>query len=270
MNPFSLKDKVIVVTGGTGILGREFVNAIAEAGAAVGILGRNTDVAEQRAKEINDRGGQAIALTADVTNEIELQAAKEKVLNKFGKITGLVNGAGGNIAKAVVQPSEDLFNLDIQAMQQAVNLNLWGTAIPVQVFGSAIAENGAGSIVNISSVSAHQALTRVLGYSLGKSAIDSYTKWMAVELANRYGDQIRMNALMPGFFLTEQNRGLLTKEDGSFTDRGQLIIQNTPFKRMGKAEELGGTLIWLLSDASRFVSGTVIPVDGAFTAFSGV
>ena len=158
----------------------------------------------------------------------------------------------------------------MDAMKKAMDLNLWGTMIPTQIFGDALSKGDKASIVTISSVSSKQVLTKVLGYSMGKAAIDTYTKWFAVELANRYGDKIRMNALTPGFFLTEQNRTLLTNSDGSLTQRGQLIIQNTPFKRFGSPEELCGALVWLLSDASTFVTGSEIIVDGGFTVFSGV
>jgi NAD(P)-dependent dehydrogenase (short-subunit alcohol dehydrogenase family) len=267
---FSLKNRSFVVTGGTGILGKAFVEAIAAEGGNVGILGRNKMVAEERAHAVIAAGGNAIPLIADIRSEQELSAARKLMIEKFGAIHGLVNGAGGNIPEAVVQPEEDIFSLDMQAMDKAMQLNLWGTVLPTQVFGKKIAENKLGSIVNISSLSSSKALTRVLGYSLAKSAVDCYTRWMAVELANRYGDALRMNAIMPGFFLTEQNRALLTNEDGSYTDRGQLIVQHTPFKRMGEANELKGTLVWLLSDASKFVNGTIITVDGGFSAFSGV
>ena len=267
---FSLKGKSIVVTGATGILGKGFVEAIASEGGNVGILGRNKTVAEERAHEVIVAGGNAIPLIADVSDEAQLISAKEKMLAKYGAIDGLVNGAGGNIPEAVVKQGEDIFSLDMNALNKALQLNLFGTLLPTQVFGKSIAQQKSGSIVNVSSASATRAITRVLGYSLGKSAIDCYTRWMAVELANRYGDAIRMNAIMPGFFLTEQNRTLLTNEDGSYTERGGLIIQNTPYKRMGKAEELKGTLVWLLSDASKFVSGTIVAVDGGFMAFSGV
>ncbi|HMJ45697.1 MAG TPA: SDR family oxidoreductase [Ferruginibacter sp.] len=267
---FSLKNKSIVVTGGTGILGKAFIEAIAEQGGNIGILGRNKIVAEERAHAVVQSGGNAISLIADVTNEKELTAAKESMVSKFGTIDGLVNGAGGNIDEAIIQPDDDIFSLDLHGLDEAVKLNLWGTILSTQVFGRAIIQNKAGSIVNISSVCSARALTRVLGYSLGKSAIDCYTRWMAVELANRYGDALRMNAIMPGFFLTEQNRTLLTNPDGSFTERGRLIIQNTPYKRMGNPDELKGCLIWLLSDASKFVNGTIVTVDGGFNAFSGV
>ncbi|MFT3982103.1 MAG: SDR family oxidoreductase [Ferruginibacter sp.] len=267
---FSLQDKSVIVTGGTGVLGKAFLDAIAEQGGSIGILGRNKQLAEERAHAIVSNGGNAIPLIADVTQEETLVAAGKEMIARFGKIDGLVNAAGGNIPEAVVEKGDDIFTLDMDGLDKAMKLNLWGTVLPTQVFGKMIAGNGAGSIVNISSVSAGKALTKVLGYSLGKSAIDCYTRWMAVELANRYGDVLRMNAIMPGFFLTEQNRTLLTHTNGDYTERGKLIIQNTPYKRMGNADELKGALVWLLSDASKFVTGTIVTVDGGFSAFSGV
>lgn len=267
---FSLAGKVIVVTGGTGVLGGAFVDGIAAAGGIVGILGRNEKIANERANAINQKGGQALALIADVTNGSQLEAACQQMLTAFGKIDGLVNAAGGNIPDAVVQPDQDVFELNFQALQEVMQLNLMGTVMPTQVFGKAIKKNGSGSIVNISSVVSQLAITKVLGYSMAKSAIDSYTQWFAVELANRFGDAIRMNSIAPGFFLTEQNKTLLTNTDGSLTERGQLVIQNTPFKRFGNPEELVGALIWLLSDASKYVTGSKITVDGGFTVFGGV
>ena len=271
MTEFNLAGKVIVVTGGTGVLGKSFVEGIISAGGIVGILGRNETVANNRVQDIKNNGGNAIALIADVTHESELLQAKEKTLKEYGRIDCLVNAAGGNMPQAVVQPGTDIFKLDMSALKQVVELNLFGTILPTQVFGEAIAnESGSGSIVNISSMASQRAITRVLGYSLAKSAIDSYTKWFSMELGNRYGDKIRMNAIAPGFFLTEQNRELLTKEDGTYTERGNLVVTHTPFKRLGDANELIGALIWLLSDASKFVTGTVINVDGGFSVFSGV
>lgn len=267
---FSLAGKVIVVTGGTGVLGGAFVKGIAAAGGIVGILGRNEKIANERAIAINQKGGQALALIADVTNESQLESACQQMLAAFGKIDGLVNAAGGNMPDAVVQPDQDVFQLNFQALQDVMQLNLMGTVIPTQVFGKAIKKNGSGSIVNISSVVSQLAITKVLGYSMAKSAIDSYTQWFALELANRFGDAIRMNSIAPGFFLTEQNKTLLTNTDGSLTERGQLVIQNTPFKRFGNPEELVGALIWLLSDASKYVTGSKITVDGGFTVFGGV
>ncbi|MBS7564464.1 SDR family oxidoreductase [Mucilaginibacter sp. Bleaf8] len=270
MENFSLKDKVIIVTGGTGILGDAFIKGIAAAGSIVGVLGRNEKVAQERADAVNANGGKAIALIADVMQEADLIAARDKVLNTYGRIDGLVNGAGGNMPGGVIQPDQDIFTMNMDGMRQVMDLNLWGTLIPTQVFGQVMAKGGKGSIVNISSMAAQQAITKVLGYSMAKAAIDNYTKWFATEAANRYGDAIRMNAIAPGFFLTEQNRTLLTQPDGNYTERGNLVVKNTPFKRFGKAEELIGALIWLLSDASAFVTGTVVAVDGGFSIFSGV
>ena len=269
-NIFSLAGKVIVVTGGTGILGASFVKALALAGAKVAILGRNADVAKQRADEINNNSGDALAVVADVLDEKSLVEAKNQILAKYNKIDGLVNGAGGNMPGAVVDPSASVFDLDMDSLNKVMNLNLFGTILPTQVFGQEIAKNGSGSIVNISSMASQRAITKVLGYSLAKSAIDGYTKWFSTELANRYGDKIRMNAIAPGFFLTEQNRELLTNPDGTFKERGNLVIKQTPFKRFGTADELEGALVWLLSDASKFVTGSIINVDGGFSTFSGV
>jgi NAD(P)-dependent dehydrogenase (short-subunit alcohol dehydrogenase family) len=270
MEDFSLKGKVIIVTGGTGILGDAFTKGIAKAGGIVGILGRNQAVAQERADAINTSGGQAIALVADVMKEDELIAAKDAVLNQYGRIDGLVNGAGGNMPGGIVQPADDIFKMNMDGMRQVLDLNLWGTLIPTQVFGEAMVQNGSGSIVNISSMASQKAITKVLGYSMGKAAVDCYTQWFAVEMANRHGDKLRMNAIAPGFFLTEQNRTLLTQPDGSYTERGNLVIKQTPYKRFGKPEELIGALVWLLSNASQFVTGTVINVDGGFSIFSGV
>ena len=267
---FSLSGKVIVVTGGTGILGNAFVNGIVEAGGTVGILGRKKEVAEERAAHINANGGKAIALVADVMKIDELIIAKDKILDSFGRIDGLVNGAGGNMPQGVLQPEEDIFSMNLQGMKEVLDLNLWGTLNPTQVFGEAIAKTGKGSIVNISSMNSKRAITKVLGYNMGKAAVDCYNQWFAVELANRYGDAIRMNALAPGFFLTEQNRNLLTTPDGGYTDRGGKVIRNTPFKRFGHPDELIGAIVWLLSDASAFVTGSMICVDGGFSAFAGV
>jgi NAD(P)-dependent dehydrogenase (short-subunit alcohol dehydrogenase family) len=267
---FSLNNKVIIVTGGTGVLGSSFVKAIVSQGAKIVLLARNKELGEKRATEINNNGGKAISVCANVLDEAQLIAAKEQVINTYGRIDGLVNAAGGNVPEAVLPPAKDVFELNIEGMKKAMELNLWGTVIPVQVFGPELAKSGSGSIVNISSVSSKRALTRVLGYSMGKAAVDCYTKWFAVEMANRYGDAIRINAIMPGFFLTEQNRTLLTNTDGSLTERGQSIISHTPFKRFGHPEELVGALIWLLSDASKFVTGMDIGVDGGFTINSGV
>ena len=267
---FSLENKVIVVTGGTGILGDAFLNGIVDAGGTVGILGRNAALAEERAAAINKQGGQALALVADVLNEGQLQTACDLMMSTFGQIDGLVNAAGGNAPDGVLAADTDVFKMDLAGMRRVMDLNVWGTLLPTQVFGPAIAKSGSGSIVNISSMNSKRAITKVLGYNMGKAAVDCYNQWFAVEMANRYGDRLRMNALAPGFFLTEQNRALLTTPDGGFTPRGELVIRQTPFKRFGHPDELKGALIWLLSDASRFVTGSMICVDGGFSIFGGV
>ncbi|WP_432712117.1 SDR family oxidoreductase [Pedobacter sp.] len=269
-NLFSLKDKVIIVTGGTGILGGAFVNAVVEAGGKVGILGRNAEVANERADAINQAGGEAIALVADVMDENQLIKCREQILEKFGRIDGLVNAAGGNQPEGVINPDQDIFKMNLDGMKKVMDLNLWGTIIPTQVFGEAIAATGKGSIVNISSMNSKRAISKVLGYNMGKAGVDYYNQWFAVELANRYGDKIRMNAIAPGFFLTEQNRNLLTVADGGYTDRGGMVIKQTPFKRFGDPDELKGAIVYLLSDASKFVTGAMICIDGGFSVYGGV
>ena len=265
-----LTGKVVVVTGGTGILGGAFIEGIVEAGGTVGILGRNEKVAVERAEAVNACGGNALALVADVMDEAQLEQAKERMLDRFGKLDGLVNAAGGNMPQGVVQPGDDIFDMPVKGLREVMDLNLWGTVIPTQVFGEALARNETASIVNISSMNSKRAVTKVLGYNMGKAAVDCYNQWFAVELARRYGDRIRMNALTPGFFLTEQNRSLLTNPDGSFTERGASVIRQTPFQRFGRPEELVGGLVYLLSDASRFVTGSQLVIDGGFSIFSGV
>jgi len=267
---FSLKGKVIIVTGGTGVLGGGFVKGIAQQGGIPVILGQNAEKGKERVDEVKAMGGEAYFIATNVLEVTELEKAKNEILEKYGKIDGLVNGAGGNVPEGVLPPTEDVFTLNIEGMKKALVLNVWGTVIPVQVFGPEIAKTGNGSIVNISSVSPKRAITRVLGYSMGKAAIDIYTKWFAVEMAERYGDAVRINSIMPGFFLTTQNKNLLTNPDGTLTDRGNKIVRNTPFKRFGHPDELIGALIWLLSDASKFVTGMDIGVDGGFTINSGV
>lgn len=270
LDQFSLKEKVIVVTGGTGVLGGVFAQTIAEAGAKVAVIGRNKKRAEERVESIRQAGGEAIYVIADILDEDQVIQAKKQILDQWGKIDGLINAAGGNIPESVISPEQDLFSVKVTDIKKAVDLNLYGTVIPTQIFGEEMAKVRKGAILNISSLAAQRPLTRVLGYSMAKSAIESYTKWMAIELSQRYGDGIRVNALAPGVFLTIQNKDLLTKPDGSYTERTQKFINNTPFGRLGLPEELTGTVIWLMSDASKFVNGEVVLVDGGFNAFSGV
>jgi NAD(P)-dependent dehydrogenase (short-subunit alcohol dehydrogenase family) len=268
-NPFDLTGTVNVVTGATGVLGEAFCDAIGQAGGTVVLLGRNEAVGRARETALRDAGVTARFMAADVLNQAELSHACDAILDEFGQIDNLVNAAGGNVAAAVIQPDQDLFSVDVAAIKQAFDLNLYGTLMPTFTFGPAIARQG-GSIVNISSMASQTVITRVLGYSMAKAAVDNFTRWMAVELANRYGDTVRINALAPGFFITHQNRHLLTNPDGSNTTRGEAVIRSTPYRRFGQPHELTGTLIWLLSGASRFVNGEVVCVDGGFHVFSGV
>ena len=270
LEQFSLKEKVIVITGATGVLGASLSLEVARAGGKVVVMGRDKKRAEERVGAIKGIGGESFSILADVLNEGEVYAAKEEIINRWGTIDGLVNAAGGNIAGAVIQPYQDLFDAKVGDTRQAVDLNLFGTVIPTHIFGRVMAEKGKGSIVNISSLAAQQAITRVLGYTMAKSAIEGYTKWMAAELALRYRGGIRVNAIAPGVFLTEQNRDLLINPDGSYTDRTTRFLNNTPYQRLGEPEELTGTLIYLLSGASAFVTGETVLVDGGFNAFSGV
>ena len=269
-NIFSLEGKVAVVTGGTGVLGSVMCKALANAGAKVAIIGRRKDAADVLAKEITKAGGAAIGISADVLQQQQLIEARKLVLDHFGSIDILVNGAGGNMPGATIGPDKTFLDLKIEDFQKVVDLNLTGTVLPSQIFGETMINSKKGVIINISSMSAILPLTRVVGYSAAKAAVSNFTQWLAVEMVKKFGEGIRVNAIAPGFFLTEQNRTLLTNPDGSLTARGQSIIQSTPYGRFGEADELSGTLIWLCSDASKFVSGIVVPVDGGFSAFAGV
>jgi len=270
LDKFSLTDKVIVVTGGTGILGEAFIAAIAQAGGKIVVLGRNKERADERVAMAKQLGAEAIAVLANVMDKQDVIRAKNEILNHFGTIDGLVNAAGGNIPGATIGPDDNLFNAEISDTIKAIELNLYGTIIPTQIFGQVIAEKGKGSIINISSLAASRSITRVMGYTVAKHGIDGYTKWMGTELSLRYGDKVRINAIAPGVFLTEQNRNLLTNTDGTYTNRAQKFVNNTPYSRLGEPEELQGTLVYLLSDASAFVNGETIFVDGGFNAWSGV
>jgi NAD(P)-dependent dehydrogenase (short-subunit alcohol dehydrogenase family) len=267
---FSLQDKVIIVTGGTGTLGGAFIEGIVSFGGTAVIVGRNESEGNKRAAEIISNGGKALFIKANVLDEEDIKKVRDITLKTYGRIDGLVNGAGGNMPGGVIQPDEDVFEMNIEGLKQVLDLNLFGTIIPTKIMGAVMAKQRGGSIVNISSVSSKQVITKVLGYSIGKSGVDCFTKWMAVETSKRHGDKIRINTIMPGFFLTEQNRSLLTHPDGSYTDRGNLVIKKTPTGRMGTPNELIGALVYLLSDASKFVNGSEIQVDGGFVAFGGV
>lgn len=265
-----LKDKVALVTGGSGVLGSAMAIGLAHQGVKVVIVGRTPSTISQVVDEILSKGGEAIGIPGDVLDYKSMETAKQKVLQTWGKIDILINAAGGNVKGATIQPEDSFFDMKIDAFDTVTDLNLKGTLIPTLIFGKEIAKQPHGSIINISSIAAQQVLTRVVGYSAAKAAVENFTKWLAVELAHKLSTNIRVNAIAPGFFLGHQNKTLLLNDDGTLTDRGKTIIANTPMKRFGKAEELVSTVLWLCSDASSFVNGIVVPVDGGFSAFSGV
>lgn len=267
---FSLEGQVAVVTGGTGVLGGAMARGLARAGAKVGVLGRRREKAEAAVQTIEAEGGEALALPADVLDREQLEGARKAVEQKWGRIDVLVNAAGGNMPQATLEPGQSFFDLPVEGMEQVVALNLQGTLLPSQVFGESMARAGRGCIVNVSSMAAARAMTRVVGYSVAKAGVENATRWLAAELARSFGAGMRVNAIAPGFFIGEQNRTLLLDEDGSLTARGRTIIDHTPAGRFGEPEDLIGALIWLCSPGAGFVNGVVVPVDGGFGAFSGV
>jgi NAD(P)-dependent dehydrogenase (short-subunit alcohol dehydrogenase family) len=268
---FNLQDSVAVLTGGGGVLCSKMSKALAQAGARVAVLDIFMDAAQKTANQIRADGGDAIPVQCDVLNKDSIEIAAQAVLRNFGRVDILVNGAGGNKKEATTSPDLSFFDLPPDALQWVFNLNFLGTLFPSQVFGKMMLDQDQGAILNISSMSAIQPLTRVPAYSGAKAAVSNFTQWLAVHIAQEYSPQIRVNALAPGFFLTEQNRFLLTDvSTGELTHRGQTIIDHTPQGRFGDPEDLLGAMFWLLSPASQFVTGIVVPVDGGFSAFSGV
>jgi NAD(P)-dependent dehydrogenase (short-subunit alcohol dehydrogenase family) len=247
---------------------------VAQAGARVGVLGRRKERAEEVAAEVENRGGEALTLLADVLKKEQLEDARDAILERWGRVGILVNAAGGNVPAATVGEDETFFGLTEEPLREALDLNFVGTVLPCQVFGEAMTRDRSseveGSIVNISSMAAQKPLTRVVGYSAAKAAVENLTRWLAIELARKYGSGLRVNAIAPGFFLGEQNRALVMHEDGRLTERGQDIVEHTPARRFGEPEELVRTLIWLCSPAARFVTGIVVPVDGGYGASDGV
>lgn len=265
---FDIRDKVIVITGGTGVLGTSMVEYLSAHGAKVAVLARNIEKGNRLVEQVKVDGGEAIFLQTDVTNEEVLKQNAKVIAEKYGRIDVLINGAGGNMPGATIGPSNTIFDLKADDFRSVVDLNLMGTVMPTLAFAEYMVKEKKGNIVNISSASALRPLTRVAGYGAAKAAVTNFTKYMAGELAIKFGEDFRVNALCPGFFITEQNRALLTNPDGSYSDRGDTIIAHTPFRRFGNPEDLLGTLHYLVSDASKFVTGTVAIVDGGFDAFS--
>lgn len=267
-NLFSIEGKVVIITGGCGVLGTDMATYLAAQGAQVVILDRIQDKGDALVQKIKSEGGEASFFITDVLNKEVLEKNREDILSKYSKIDILINAAGGNMPGATIAPDKTVFDLAIDDFKKVVDLNLFGTVLPTLVFAEAMVKNGAGNIVNIASESALRPLTRVVGYGTAKAAVANFTKYMAGELALKFGSNFRINAMAPGFFITEQNRTLLTNPDGSYTDRAKTILAHTPFNRFGEADELLGSLHYLISDASKFVSGTILVIDGGFDSFS--
>jgi len=267
---FRLDGKVAVVTGAGGVICSTLAKDLASVGAMIALLDISMEKAQAAADIITKAGYKAIAVETDVLSPESLEKAKDTVLKEYGKVDILINGAGGNHPKSTTGPAQSFFDLPVEAIKWVFDLNFMGTVLPTQVFGKLMADQKSGCIVNIASMASFRPLTKVLAYSSSKSAIANYTEWMAVHFCQNYSPEIRVNAIAPGFLLTEQNRFLLTNEDGSLTDRGTSVIRSTPMARFGSPDEMSGAVIFLCSEAAAFVTGVVLPLDGGFNAFSGV
>lgn len=268
---YDFSGRSVVITGGAGILGGEMACALVGCHASVAIMDRDPALAERLVKRLDTSIGRAIIVYGDVCKPETLENCAAEVIKAFGRIDCLINAAGGNTPGATTNPEQSFFQLPKEALQWVAELNLMGTILPSQIFGKVMAEQKSGVLLNVSSMNAFRPLTRIPAYSAAKAAVSNFTQWLAVHMAQEYSPNIRVNAIAPGFFLTEQNRFLLTdKETGELTQRGTKIIEHTPIGRFGEPEDLLGTVLWLLSPASKFVTGIVVPVDGGFSAFSGV
>ncbi|MBK8905807.1 MAG: SDR family oxidoreductase [Anaerolineaceae bacterium] len=267
---YDFTGKTAVITGGTGVLGGEIACALVGCGANVAVLDRNPNLPDELKTPLDAGPGQYMVAYADVLNRDLLAEAAQTIVAAYGRIDILINAAGGNHPQATTNPQQSFFDLPPEALRFVFDLNLIGTILPSQVYGRIMAEQDAGVILNFSSMAALTPLTRVVGYGAAKAGVSNFTQWLAVHMAQEYSPHIRVNALAPGFFIGKQNRALLLNEDNSLTPRGQTIVDHTPMGRFGRAEELLGTVLWLLSPASAFVTGITVPVDGGFSAFSGV
>lgn len=265
---FSVDGKVAVITGGTGVLGSCIGKYLATQGAKVVLMGRRRDEGEKIVEEITAAGGEAMFLVTDVMNPEVVQGNCDEIVGRYGRVDALLNAAGGNMPGATIAPTGTIFDIKVEDFERVLNVNLTGTVIPTQIFLKPMVEAGHGAIVNFSSMAAFRPMTRVLGYAAAKAGISNFTAFLANEVATKFTSNIRVNAIAPGFFLTNQNRALLTNPDGSLTPRGEDVIRQTPFKRFGRPEELCGTIQYLISDAASFVTGTVAVVDGGFNAFA--
>lgn len=267
---FDLSGQVAVVTGAGGVLGGSIAQSLALIGVKVVVLGRSPENVEARVSEITELGGEAMPVVCDVTEMGDLRIASKQIVEKWGKIDILVNCAGGNIAGASIKPEQTIFDMNTDEWEKVLALNQNGTVYPCLVFGEAMSKNGKGSIINISSMATYSAITRVPGYSVAKAGMNIFTQWMATELAQKFSEGLRVNAIAPGFFIGDQNRDLLINPDGSYTERSVKVMSKTPMGRFGDISELNGLVQFLCSDAASFITGAIIPVDGGFSAFSGV
>ncbi len=267
-NLFNIKDYVVVITGGCGVLGSTIGKYLAKEGATVIFLDRVEELGKKLVAEIEAEGGKADFFITDVLNKEVVEKNVEDIVAKYGRVDTLLNAAGGNMPGATIGPDQTIFDLQPEAFQKVLNLNLTGTVIPTQAFLKPMVKQKKGSIINFSSMASFRPMTRVCGYAAAKAGISNFTAYMAAEAARKFGDGIRVNAIAPGFFVTNQNRALLTNPDGSWTERGKDVIRQTPFGRMGDPEELCGTIHYLMSDAAKFVTGVVAKVDGGFDVFA--
>lgn len=270
INTFNIKGKIAIVTGGGGVLGGSISKSLIQAGAKVVVLDIRQENLDRKVEELIQMDGKAIGFVSNVLDVKEMKSTRDKIIEKWGRIDILINTAGGNLPGATLTEEQTVFDMEIADFEKVTNLNLNGTVYPCLVFGEAMAKQGEGSIINVSSMATLSAITRVPGYSVAKSGIDIFTKWMAMEMGTKFGEKVRVNAIAPGFFIGDQNRKVLINEDGSYTERSKKVLARTPMKRFGDIIELNGIVQFLCSDAASFITGTVIPVDGGFSSFSGI
>ncbi|WP_159517653.1 SDR family oxidoreductase [Sunxiuqinia indica] len=269
MNNFNIEGQIAIVTGGGGVLGGSIAQSLLEAGVKVAILGRNEERLNKKVEALKSIG-EIEAFPCDVLDEERLKEVRDEILDKWGGIHILINAAGGNIPGATLTEEQTIFDMKLTDYRKVTDVNMHGTVVPSLIFGKAMAKNGKGNIINVSSMATYSAITRVMGYSVAKTGINIFTQWMAMEMALKFGEKLRVNAIAPGFFIGDQNRAVLINPDGSYTERSKKVLARTPMKRFGNINELNGIVQFLCSDAASFITGTIIPVDGGFSAFSGV
>jgi len=269
MNKFSLEGQVAVITGGTGVLGGSIAESLLEAGVRVVVLGRQEEKLKMFLADFSGNDN-LIGYPCDVLDEPRIKEVRDQVIEKWGRIDILINVAGGNIPGATLREDQNIFDMKIEDYKKVTELNLDGTIVPSLIFGEVIAKSGKGSIINISSMATYSAITRVMGYSVAKTGINIFTQWMAMEMAQKFGDKVRVNAIAPGFFIGDQNRAVLINPDGSYTERSKKVLAKTPMGRFGDIKELNGAVQFLCSDAASFITGVILPVDGGFSSYSGV